>query len=98
MKNLIFKSFEPFRDVIEDVSDERCYQQGIWVYPIQKTSAAESVCAPGTLHEDTVKELIAQLRDVADEIRNRPSEYTEETGEAQGDDTQGNLSCGAAGP
>ena len=81
LSKVIFKGFLPFADVIEDVSDERCNGDGIWVYPIRETQAAESVCAPSTLHEDTVKELVAQLKDVAAEIRanpDEPREWTEE--------------------
>jgi hypothetical protein len=82
MSDLIFKAFEPFRDVIEEVSDERGTGDGIWVYPIRATEAAEGICSPSQLHEDTVKQLVAQLRDVAAEIRANPNPPTCKCGHA----------------
>jgi hypothetical protein len=93
LDKVIFKGFLPFADVIEEVSDERGLGQGIWVYPIRKTCAAESVCAPGTLHEDTVKAIVAQLRDVAKEIRTDPQAWERHGGEPQDDDSTGNFAC-----
>jgi len=73
LDKVIFKAFLPFADVIEEVSDERGNGDGIWVYPIRATQAAESVCSPSQLNEDTVKALVPQLREVAKEIRSNPN-------------------------
>lgn len=66
MSNLIFKGFEPFRDLIDGVNDERSYAQGIWVELKEPSETAAGICAPLTLHEETVKELVAQLRLIRD--------------------------------
>lgn len=69
LDKVIFKAFLPFADVIERVSDERAYGDGIWIYPVAYTFAAEDACSPNQLHESTVGELLPQLRAVAEEIR-----------------------------
>lgn len=72
---VIFKAFLPYADVIESVSDERGFGDGIWIYPIRSTRAAEAICSPGQLHEYTVRELLPQLREVAAEIRTGQSKW-----------------------
>lgn len=71
MVNVIFKSLEPYADVIESVSDERSMGDGIWIYPVEWTRVAAGICSPGQLHEATIRELLPQIKDVAEEIRER---------------------------
>lgn len=67
VKQMIFKGFIPFAHLIESVSDERAYGDGIWVYLSEPSDAAAGICAPSTLHEDKVSTLVAQLREVEKE-------------------------------
>lgn len=76
LSKVIFKGLLPFADVIEEVSDERGNDDGIWIYPVRATQAAEGICSPSQLHEDTIKTLIPQIRAVAKEIRANPDPPT----------------------
>lgn len=75
LDRVLFKQLLPYADVIVEVSDERgadaLSDDGIWIYPVEPTRAAEGICAPNTLHEGTIRELLPQIKAVAAEIRAR---------------------------
>ncbi|HKM08489.1 MAG TPA: hypothetical protein VJ869_16140 [Sphaerochaeta sp.] len=52
-----------YRHMISQISDERCYGAGYWVY-LHEGFLTERGCGCHTIHEDTIADVLSQLRDV----------------------------------